>query len=99
MLFFAEMGADYIGLGPFRNTKTKKNLSPILGIEGYNDILNECAKRGIDIPIIAIGGIKTSDIAELMETGIHGIAVSGVIVNSNDMSGDIEKMNSIIKKK
>ena len=28
-------GVDYIGLGPFRFTRTKKNLAPILGIEGY----------------------------------------------------------------
>ena len=28
-------GADYIGCGPFRYTVTKKNLSPILGLEGY----------------------------------------------------------------
>ncbi len=28
-------GADYIGLGPFRFTSTKQNLSPILGLEGY----------------------------------------------------------------
>jgi len=30
-------GADYIGLGPYRWTGTKKNLSPILGLEGYQD--------------------------------------------------------------
>ena len=29
-------GADYIGCGPFRYTTTKKNLSPILGLEGYS---------------------------------------------------------------
>ena len=32
-------GVDYIGLGPFRYTETKKNLSPILGIDGYKKIL------------------------------------------------------------
>ena len=27
-------GADYLGIGPFRFTTTKKNLSPVLGLEG-----------------------------------------------------------------
>ena len=30
----ARQGADYIGCGPFRFTTTKKNLSPVLGLEG-----------------------------------------------------------------
>jgi len=95
----AENGADYIGLGPFRYTNTKKNLSPVLGLEGYENILSECGKLGIDVPIIAIGGIETSDVTALMGTGIHGIAVSGLIVNSGDMGGDVKKINNLIKKK
>ena len=35
-------GVDYIGLGPFRFTSTKKNLSPILGLEGYEKIFAQC---------------------------------------------------------
>ena len=34
-------GADYIGCGPYRFTTTKKNLSPILGLDGYQYITNE----------------------------------------------------------
>lgn len=34
-----EAGADYIGCGPFRYTTTKKNLSPVLGLEGYISIV------------------------------------------------------------
>ena len=35
-------GVDYIGLGPFRFTKTKENLSPVLGLEGYKNIMKRC---------------------------------------------------------
>ncbi len=94
----ADNGADYIGLGPFRYTSTKKNLSPILGIEGYVHIMKECARRAIDVPIIAIGGIEREDIAALMETGVYGVALSGLIVRSNDMSGEVEKINSLLKR-
>jgi thiamine-phosphate diphosphorylase len=34
-------GADYIGCGPFRFTTTKKNLSPVLGLEGYKRIVSD----------------------------------------------------------
>ncbi|MCD8445645.1 thiamine phosphate synthase, partial [Tenacibaculum finnmarkense] len=44
---------DYIGLGPFRFTETKKNLSPVLGVDGYKKIIEELKTQ---TPIIAIGG-------------------------------------------
>lgn len=77
-------GASYIGLGPYRFTGTKKNLSPILGLEGYRTIVAQCEKAGITIPIFAIGGITREDVTPLMETGISGIAVSGAIINAPD---------------
>jgi thiamine-phosphate pyrophosphorylase len=85
-------GADYIGLGPFRFTKTKKNLSPILGLEGFQNLMQEVKKRGIQIPIIAIGGIELPDIDSIMETGIYGVAVSGAITfaqNREDVVSNI----------
>jgi thiamine-phosphate pyrophosphorylase len=72
-------GVDYIGLGPFRFTATKKNLSPILGLEGYKDILSRCRAAGIALPVLAIGGITVDDIPALMQTGVSGIAVSSAI--------------------
>lgn len=69
---------DCIGLGPYRFTSTKKNLSPILGLEGYVSLLNELHS---ETPIIAIGGITLHDIPELLKTGIYGVAVSGAITN------------------
>ncbi|MFT6282544.1 MAG: thiamine-phosphate pyrophosphorylase [Salibacteraceae bacterium] len=64
---------DYIGLGPFRFTKTKDNLSPIVGYNGYLTILEELKT---DIPILAIGGITLNDVPEILGTGIYGIAAS-----------------------
>ncbi|MDE6716357.1 MAG: thiamine phosphate synthase [Muribaculaceae bacterium] len=75
-------GANYIGLGPFRFTTTKSNLSPILGVEGYEGIMRECHENGINIPIVAIGGITVEDIFTIMSTGVSGIALSGSILNA-----------------
>jgi thiamine-phosphate pyrophosphorylase len=67
---------DYIGLGPFRFTKTKANLSPVLGQQGYASLVNQLQTK---TPIIAIGGILQTDVSSIIKTGVHGIAVSGEI--------------------
>lgn len=72
-----EKQVDYIGLGPFRFTTTKKNLSPILGAEGYGKLLNNLRTIGKSIPVIAIGGITPEDLPVLAESGVHGVAISG----------------------
>ena len=76
--------ADYIGCGPFRFTTTKKNLAPVLGIEGYRDIIAKMRNAGINIPMVAIGGITPDDIDEILATGVQGIAVSGTVLNADD---------------
>lgn len=78
-----EQQVDYIGLGPLRFTATKKDLSPVLGLDGIKTIVGLSAVRLI-VPIIAIGGIKLNDIEELIETGVHGIAVSSAINLAED---------------
>jgi len=76
---------DYIGLGPLRYTSTKEKLSPILGLEGYQVILDQMKAAKIDLPVYAIGGIALDDIVPVLETGVHGIAVSGLITNAEDV--------------
>lgn len=77
-------GADYIGLGPFRFTTTKQGLAPLLGLEGYRKIMADCRGRGMNLPTVAIGGILTEDLPQLRLTGVDGIAVSGLILNSSN---------------
>lgn len=92
----ALQGVDYIGLGPFRFTNTKKNLSPILGLEGYEAIIDKMNLSNIHIPIIAIGGIRTEDIKNLKETGIHGIAISSLLTKEIDKNAKINQIQKII---
>ena len=79
-------GVDYIGFGPYKFTNTKKNLSQILGIEGYSQIPKFLKSQ---IPIIAIGGIQIEDVKQLMNTGIYGIAVSSAINLSTEKENAI----------
>lgn len=77
-------GVDYVGLGPFRFTATKEKLSPILGLAGYTEILGQCRAAGFAVPVIGIGGVGLADVAALLATGLHGVAVSGAIGGAAD---------------
>ncbi|PCH74371.1 MAG: thiamine phosphate synthase [Flavobacteriaceae bacterium] len=70
---------DYIGLGPFRFTSTKQHLSPLLGLEGYRNILKKLRDNGYKTPVYAIGGIQKEDVEALFKTNINGVAVSGIL--------------------
>ncbi|MBP5376810.1 MAG: thiamine phosphate synthase [Bacteroidaceae bacterium] len=92
-----EATANYIGCGPFRFTTTKEKLSPLLGLEGYRRIVEGMKERGIDLPIVAIGGIKAEDVAEIMRTGVTGIALSGAILQAADPIEEMKRIINIIE--
>ncbi len=92
----AAAGADYIGLGPFRFTETKRNLSPILGLEGYRTIFERCREAGITLPVVAIGGITAADVAAILATGATGIALSGALLGAEDPAEETRKITKII---
>lgn len=100
---YSNLDIDYIGLGPYKYTTTKRNLSPVLGLSGYSSIMQMCAKNGIRIPTVAIGGICYDDIEGIMQTGVNGIAVSGSIINANNPAemtkSMLHKLNHIISKR
>jgi thiamine-phosphate pyrophosphorylase len=85
-------GVDYIGLGPFRFTSTKKRLSPLLGLQGYTDILKQMNEAQITTPVIAIGGIMSEDVQTIIDTGVHGIALSGAITFSDNREEIIKRV-------
>lgn len=84
--------ANYIGCGPFRFTTTKEGLSPTLGLEGYRNIMKKVLGSGINIPVVAIGGITAEDIPAIMQTGIAGIALSGAILRADNPIEEIKKI-------
>ncbi|HJV77186.1 MAG TPA: thiamine phosphate synthase [Paludibacter sp.] len=96
ILSLIERGVDYVGLGPFRFTTTKKKLSPTLGRAGYDQILSKLKSNQLNIPVIAIGGILENDIESLKQTGIHGIAVGGAIVAGNAIETNIQNYQQLI---
>ncbi|EFK37214.1 Thiamine-phosphate synthase [Chryseobacterium gleum] len=84
---------NYIGLGPLRFTTTKEKLSPVLGYEGYQKIIDGLREQSIDIPkIFAIGSVAFEDILPLQEIGIYGVAVSDLITKQPEIINELKKV-------
>ena len=91
-----EASADYIGCGPFRFTTTKQKLAPVLGLDGYRQIIRKLRAANINIPVVAIGGITKDDIPAILQTGITGIALSGTVLRADDPIAEMKHIINII---
>lgn len=91
-----EASADYIGCGPFRFTTTKQKLAPVLGLDGYRQIIRKLHAANITIPVVAIGGITKDDIPAILQTGITGIALSGTVLRADDPITEMKHIINII---
>jgi thiamine-phosphate pyrophosphorylase len=54
-------------------------------------------KQQLNTPIYAIGGIELDDVASLVEKGVYGIAVSGMLTQAQDKSSIVKQINKILK--
>jgi thiamine-phosphate pyrophosphorylase len=61
---------DYVGIGPVFATASKSDAAPPLGIEGMAQLC-----RALRLPAVAIGGINHRNAAQVLATGVQGIAV------------------------
>ncbi|HLP56479.1 MAG TPA: thiamine phosphate synthase [Fluviicola sp.] len=78
---FSNVPMTYFGVGPFRSTTTKSTLKPVLGLEGYQQIIDFLKAENNPAPVYAIGGIEAADVNDILATGVYGIAVSGAFFN------------------
>jgi thiamine-phosphate pyrophosphorylase len=85
LLRLANEGVDYAGFGPFAHTDTKPNNAPLLGVEGYADAMLKLKEMQVELPVLAVGGVKIADVDALMQTGIFGIAASAAINRADDV--------------
>ncbi|KQR69608.1 thiamine phosphate synthase [Pedobacter sp. Leaf176] len=84
LIRIAKEGADYVLLGPFAITENKTNGYNLVTVENYKSIIDELKKSGVELPVLAVGGIKIYDVEALMQTGMYGIGVSGAISSADD---------------
>lgn len=98
VLAVSQFDIDYFGFGPFSTTTTKKNLAPILGIDGIRRLCSGMKEQEINIPCVAVGGIRYDDLALLIEAGVNGVAVSGAIANAKDIVKETERFVAALPK-
>ncbi len=83
-------GADYLGLGPIFATTTKNDAAIPTGTGLIRHV-----KRILDLPVVAIGGINTGNIALVKAAGACGAAVISALMGSNDVEKAARKMVQI----
>ena len=82
-------GADYIGVGAVFGTSTKKNARN-LSKEKLKEI-----SSSVSIPVVAIGGINASNVAELSGCGVDGVAVVSAIFAAEDPGAATEHLKTL----
>jgi len=80
-------GADYIGVGPIFRTFTKEDVVDPVGFTYL-----EYVAGNVDIPFVAIGGIKEHNVAEVMQRGAKCVAMVTEIVGAEDIGGTIKEL-------
>ena len=89
-----EGGADYLGTGAIFPTTTKEN-APITLISTLKTICQTVA-----IPVVAIGGLTSENIDQLIDTGIAGVAVVRDLMQAEDIEAKahafLTKLDNII---
>jgi thiamine-phosphate pyrophosphorylase len=86
----AAEGADYAGIGPVFPTSSKDDAGPVLGID---DLAR--AVREVDLPLIAIGGITPENLATVLQTGVHGVAVLSAVCLADDPAAATRRMREV----
>lgn len=83
-------GADYIGFGHIYPTGSKVKTDKPKGTSQLIRVVNN-----IKTPIIAIGGIGSKNLKEVMDTGVNGVAVIGSVVRSKNPVEEVKKLKKI----
>ena len=86
------IGADYIGVGPIYETQTKKNAVQSVGLEYISYV-----SQNIDLPFVAIGGIKESNIAEVIKSGARCVSLVTEITEASDIRQKIKNIQEYLE--
>lgn len=82
-------GADYLGVGAVFNTTTKLDASEV-SLETLKEICET-----VSIPVVAIGGISKSNMMELADSGVDGVALVSAIFASKDIENECKELRAL----
>ena len=83
---------DYIGVGPVFFTRTKVSAIPPVGTDFIRKI-----KSGINLPLVAIGGINAENMEEVIAAGADAVAVCSAILSADDIKAATERLVSGVR--
>jgi len=82
----SKLPADYIAVGPIFPTSTKLNAEPVVGLEKLATIC-----KAVQKPVVAIGGIRLENAAEVLAAGPHSIAVVSDLLAAADIRARVRE--------
>ena len=80
---------DYVGVGPVYVTQSKDDAGGAIGYEG----LELMRKLLPEMPLVAIGGIQTQHIKDIMKTNVDGVSIISAISYSDNIEKTVREMN------
>jgi len=86
-------GADFITMGPVYRSLSKVKYGAPIGLDALEKI---CGK--INIPVFALGGVKSNRIGKVMKTGAHGVAMISEIMRAGNIRKKTEELENLLKK-
>ena len=83
---------DYVGVGPVYPTGSKADAGPAIGTEGLLRM-----RAALTLPLVAIGGIDQAHAAEVMATGVEGIAVVSAICTASEPAAAARALRAVME--
>ncbi len=88
-----ENGADYIAVSPVFDTGSKMDAGKGHGLS----LVREIRAKHPTIPLIGIGGLNKTNVADAVHAGLDGIAVISAVVSQRDIAESASELLSLIK--
>jgi thiamine-phosphate pyrophosphorylase len=82
--------ADYLGFGPIYPTSSKERPDPVQGLAGLRAV-----RRRVALSVVAIGGITTATIADVLAAGADTVAMIGAIVHAPDVAATVRALLTV----
>ena len=90
-----QAGADYFGVGPIFPTQSKADARDVQGVK----IIHEIRQKGINIPIVGIGGITSKNAVSVINAGADGVSVISAISQSQNPKFAVEQLKDSVNSK
>ncbi|NLJ26723.1 MAG: thiamine phosphate synthase [Deltaproteobacteria bacterium] len=85
-------GADYINIGPVFPTKTKEGVDYFLGPDAIAEISSK-----VEVPFTVMGGIKASNMEQVLQKGARRIAMVTEITLADDIAATVKSLREKIR--